>query len=165
MKMKKPRIKLEEMEPEDTGTVVEIISKSMNENEGKWAKDTIDFHHFCEEHNKDDGRSYYVAKKDDKIVGVCGLHRYIWGPEDITWLGWFAVHPEFQRQGIGHAMMEKVCKIAPKKGYKKLFIETYSDDDFLKARDFYEGFGFKKAGEIRDYIKEGVDMIVYERDI
>lgn len=163
--MKKQKIKLEEMEPEDTDTVVKLISKAMNENEGKWAKKTIDFHHFCEEHNKDDGRSYYVAKKDDKIVGVCGLHRYIWGPEDITWLGWFAVHPEFQHKGIGHAMMENVCEIASEKGYRKLFIETYSDDDFLNARGFYEGFGFKKAGEIRDYIKKGTDMIVYERDI
>lgn len=158
-------LKLEEMEPEDISRVVELVSSSMNENEGRWAKETIDFHYFCKAHDKDDGRAYYVAKKDDYILGICGWHRYIWGPENRVWLGWFAVDPEFQRKGIGHEMMEKICKTASKKGFKKMFIETYSDDDFLKARNFYEKFGFEEAGRIESYIKEGVDMVVYSRDL
>lgn len=158
-------IKLQEMEKKDIESVVNMISRAMNENEGKWAEETIDFHFFCEKHNKNDGRSYYVAKKDNKIIGVCGLHRYIWGSEDIVWLGWFAVDPKSQRKGIGCMMMENLCELASKRGYRKMFIETYSNDDFLKGRNFYEKVGFTKDGEIKSYIKEGIDMIVYARDL
>lgn len=156
---------LEEMRKTDTDVVVDLITRAMNENEGRWAKETVEFHFFCKENGKDDGRRYYVAKLGHKIVGISGLHRYTWGPEDITWLGWFAVDPSFQRKGIGHFMMEKTCQLARKNGFRKVFIETYSDDTFSKGRAFYEKFGFKQAGEIRDYIRNGVDMVVYAKDL
>ncbi len=158
-------ILMKEMQKEDTGRVVQIIAEAMNENESRWAKETINFHYFCKDNGKDDGRLYLVAKLDGKIAGVSGLHRYIWGPEDISWLGWFAVHPEYQKKGIGRSMMEKTCEIAKERGFRKLFIETYSDDDFTKGRNFYEKFGFNKVGEIKDYIKDGVDMVVYGRNL
>lgn len=156
---------LVEMLKNDKDAVIKLIADAMNENEGRWAKETIGFHFFCKENGKDDGRVYYVAKSDDKIVGISGLHRYTWGPEDITWLGWFAVDPALQRKGIGYVMMEKTCQFAKKRGFRKIFIETYSDDTFSKGRAFYEKFGFKRAGGIKDYIKDGVDMVVYARDL
>lgn len=157
--------KLQEMKHEDADEVVKLISKAMNENEGKWARETIDFSYFCKANGKNDGRSYWIGKKDGKTVGICGLHRYLWGPKDIVWLGWFAVAPEFQRQSIGHNMMEGICERALRMGYRKMFIETYSNDDFLKGRSFYKKFGFRKVGKIKSYIKEGTDMIIYGKDL
>tara|TARA_Y100000310_G_scaffold128407_1_gene127592 strand:+ start:6920 stop:7429 length:510 start_codon:yes stop_codon:yes gene_type:complete len=156
---------LEEMKKEYTDRVIAIITNSMNENEGRWAKETLEFHYSCQENGKHDGRLYYIAKLDGKVVGITGLHRYIWGPEDVAWLGWFTVDSEFQRLGIGHEMMERTCEIAKQKRFRKILIETYSSDDFLKGRNFYEKFGFKRVGQIKDYIEDGTDMIVYGRNL
>lgn len=158
-------IVLKEMQEEEAAEVVDIISKAMNKNEGRCAKDTIRFHFFAKKNNIDDGRGYFVSKLGKKIIGVVGLHHYIWGPKEITWLGWFAVEPKCQGRGIGTYMMKKICKIAKEKGYKKLLIETYSADDFKKARGFYEKVGFKGIGRIKDYLGKNKDMLVYGRNL
>lgn len=158
-------VKFREMRNTDTNHVIRIIGQAMNIKEARRAAKTIYFHYFCRENKKDDGREYYIAENKAQIIGVCGLHNYIWGPEDTAWLGWFAVDPEFQRQGIGRKMLKKVCSIGAEKGYKKLLVETYSDCDFKKARNFYEKSGCKEVGRIKDYIKKGIDMVVYKKDL
>ncbi len=149
------------MDVSDIESVVSLIAKAMNSNEGEWAKKTIQFHFFCKTHNIDDGRHYLLALVDNAIVGITGLHTYSWGPADITWLGWFAVSPEFQGKKIGYQLMSKTIADARNKGFKRLLVETYSDDDFETARKFYERYGFEIVGNIKDYIRRGVDMVVF----
>ncbi len=158
-------IRIREMRYTDSEEVIEIIGLAMNKEEARWAKETIDFHYFCEQNNQDDGRNYLLATLNNQPIGITGLHRYIWGPEDITWLGWFAVRPEYQRMGIGKKMMEETCEIARSRGFRKIFIETYSNDDFEKGREFYEKFGFVQTGSIDGYLKPDTDMVVYSRDL
>lgn len=159
-----PQITFGEMTEEDAAGVIGLISRAMNEDEGRWAEKTIDFHYTCLGNGKDDGRAYYVAKLENgQVAGISGLHHYEWGPDDVVWLGWFAVEPDLQRNGIGNTMMEKACALAKEKGYRKLLVETYSN--LPKGVNFYEKFGFKKAGNVKDYVSEGVDMIVYAKDL
>ena len=153
-----------ELKKEGIEDVIEIISTSMNSNEGRWAKKTINFHFFCKENNFEDGRFYFIALKENKIIGIVGLHHYIWGPDDIVWLGWFAVHKNYQRKGIGTYLMSKVIEAAKSRGFRKIFVETYSGKDFNKARSFYSKFGFKKVGRIKEYIGND-DMIVFGKKI
>ncbi len=158
---------LDKMQEGDSDRVVEIITQAMNEEEGLWARKSFDFHGFCKEHGKEkeDGRTYYVARADGKTVGVTGFYLNMWGPDNVAWLCFFAVEPHSQRKGIGHFMMERTCELAKEAGIRKMFIETYSNDDFVKGRNFYEKFGFKRDGRIKDYLGEGVDMVVYGRDL
>ena len=130
------KITMEEMKKRHAEKVVELISKSMNKKEGNLAKNTIDFHFFCKKNKKDDGRSYFVVKIRDKIIGIAGLHRYIWDYRNIVWLGWFAVDQKFQKQGIGTMMIDKICRIAKKKDIKRCTLRLTAAKHFLKQDCF-----------------------------
>jgi len=151
------------MEKEDTSAVVGIISRAMNREEGVCARKTIEQHHLLKYHGEEEGRSYYVVKVNGKVIGITGLHKELWVAGDSVCMGWFALDPEYQRRGIGSRMMERTIWIAREKGFKRLFVETYTGDDFESARNFYEKFGFEKAGEIKDYVREGVNKIMYSK--
>jgi GNAT superfamily N-acetyltransferase len=158
-------LKLEELQSDKINEVVNLISIAMNPNEARWAENTIKFHFFCKKNNVDDGRKYFVALIDEKIVGMSGLHNYQWGPENITWLGWFAVLPEMQGQKIGYFLMNATIAAAKKFNYRKIFVETYSDDGFERARKFYERYGFKQSGKIDGYINHKTDMVVFSLEL
>jgi GNAT superfamily N-acetyltransferase len=158
-------IQFEPMSEQDTNAVVRLIAEAMNENEGKWAKKTINFHYFCKNHDVDDGRKYIVAKSQGDIVGITGLHNYNWGPEDVTWLGWFAVSPLMQGKKLGYRLMNAAVAAAKEMGYRKIFVETYSTEEFARARAFYEKFGYSEVGHIAGYINQDTHMVVYGLDI
>lgn len=158
-------VKLQQMSAEDIDAAVELISVAMNRHEAVWAKTTMKFHFECLEHGLNDGRSYFVWKKADKILGLVGLHNYIWGPKENVWLAWFAVAPGCQGKGYGGRMLTEIEKLAIDIGYKKFFVETYDNPDFDKARSFYQSKGFVEAGVVRDYLPDGSSMIVYEKQL
>ncbi len=145
----------------DTDAAVSLIANAMNEDEARWAKETIDFHFFCARNGKDDGHRYFVGRKGDAVIGMTGLHTYSWGPPDVTWLGWFAVAPSLHGAGIGRRLIQHTIDDARTNGYRALFVETYSDDTFAQARSFYEHMGFTKVGGVQGYITPTIDMVVY----
>ena len=142
-----------------------LIGDAMNPAEARWARKTFDFHFNCRTHGLDDGRQYFTHGKEGHMVALAGLHHYAWGPDENVWLAWFAVHPEYQRQGIGKYLLNKLEELAKAQGYLKLFIETYDHPDFDKARQFYEACGFKRAGEINQYLPDSNNMIVYLKNL
>jgi ribosomal protein S18 acetylase RimI-like enzyme len=93
------------------------------------------------------------------------MHHYAWGPDDNVWLAWFAVHPDYQRQGLGSQMLVFIEDQARARGFRKLFVETYLHSDFDKARSFYEASGFQRAGGIDNYLPGGEDMLVYAKSL
>lgn len=160
-----PDIQLDPMKQDDIDEAACLVSISMNENEGEWAKNTMRFHFDCKEHGLDDGRSYFVWKPDEIIKGLAGLHHYVWGPKENVWLSWFAVDPECQGQGIGQELLLAIEETARGMGYTKFLVETYEHADFDKARAFYTTNGFEKVGSIADYLPEGSEMVVYGKRI
>ena len=158
-------IKLQQMTESDINDAVDLIAEAMNRHEADWAKTTMGFHFACLKHKLTDGRSYYVWKEGGKVLGLAGLHHYIWGPAENVWLAWFAVAPAYQGKGCGGRMFAEIEKIAVKSGYKKFFVETYDSPDFDKARSFYQAKGFVRAGEVKNYLPNGSSMIVYEKQL
>jgi GNAT superfamily N-acetyltransferase len=152
---------LSEMHEQQIKDACDLVVAAMNADEGRWAEKTMRFHFGCKQQGLDDGRRYFNYRIDDRVVALVGLHHYGWGPEENVWLAWFAVHPEFQRQGIGSALLAMVEEKAKQLGYARLFVETYNHPDFDKARKFYAAYGFRQAGSISQYLSEAYDMIVY----
>ncbi|MDY6953307.1 MAG: GNAT family N-acetyltransferase [Thermodesulfobacteriota bacterium] len=158
-------LSLREMGEEDIEGACRLIADSMNRDEARWARRTMGFHFGCKKHGLDDGRHYFVYPVDEPVKGLVGLHHYPWGPEENVWLSWFAVDPRFQEQGIGRALLASVQELAVGMGFSKLFVETYSQREFQKARRFYEANGFQKAGHIKDYSPSSHDMIVFKKQL
>jgi putative acetyltransferase len=56
-----------------------------------------------------------------------------------------------RRRGAGRAVLEHILAEAKRRGYKRLYLETGSQDGFLPARTLYESFGFTYCGPFGDY--------------
>lgn len=159
------QISLELLRETDIEEAVEVISDSTDENEGSWAKQTMELCFACSKYGIDSGREYYVWRHNRGICGLVGLHRYVWGPEENVWISWFAVRPEYQQMGAGSALMDTIQEQAIKAGYKKLFIETYEHPTFEKAHTFYRGKGFRQVGRVENYLSDGSAMLVFGMQI
>jgi len=145
----------------DISACVSLIERAMNAEEARQAEETFRFHFVCQNQGVDDGRRYWVLND----VGLIGLHRYQWGPSENVWLAWFAVDPDFQGQGLGKALIQMATEEACRLGYRKLFIETYSTPEFARARAFYQAQEFAEMGQVRNYLPDGGDMIVYAKSL
>lgn len=150
---------------EDTSAIVELVADAMSPAEGECAARTLEQHFASHERGIDDGRELFVMMNGDLLVGITGLHRYLWGPPDCVWLSWFAVACAMQRRGIGTYMLEQTEALAKSRGYCKMMVETYSTPGFAAARVFYQSRGFEQVGAIRSYLPGGGDMIVFAKHI
>lgn len=87
--------------------------------------------------------TFYVYRKDGKVVAVCAL--FIEN-EDLVRLRWVYVLPEYQRMGIGKAMVRFLEGKARILNVGKLKIYTAEGADW--AIGFYQKLGYKTVGKI-----------------
>jgi ribosomal protein S18 acetylase RimI-like enzyme len=151
------------MDAEDVGAAAALVTRAMNDDEGRWAARTMAFHFGCQSHGLDDGRRYYVWRRDGELRGLVGLHHAVWGPEQNVWLAWFAVDPAWQGRGVGRRLLTAIEQMAFREGFRKLLVETYEHADFDRARRFYERNGFRRTGRVSDYLPDGSPMVVYAK--
>jgi len=147
----------------DAIPAVDLISRAMIAEEGAYAEKTFREYFASRAYAIDDGRELFVLADGDKIIGITGLHHYVWGPPTNVWLSWFAVDPEVHGRGLGSRLMAATLELARERGFSQLFIETYSSPTFEKARAFYAARGFERVGAIRGYMPDGAEMVVFRR--
>lgn len=70
-------------------------------------------------------------------------------PPYLCWLGWFAIRPQFRRQGFGTAAICRLCGTARNASFKELWVYTGREDDI--AWLFYVRLGFQLLGAASDY--------------
>ena len=102
--------------------------------------------------------------KEEQLIGIIGLGSFLTS-FNKRWLGYFGVHPNCQRQGIGKKLLEYIEKECKIRCIKFLFVETYGGDKFQKARKFYESNGFNPCGFLRNYLKDGNSIRYYVKEI
>lgn len=85
-----------------------------------------------------------------------------------------AVAPDSQGKGYGKAMIEQLCLLYRRKGYKKVVVGTANSS--IANLTFYQKAGFRMTGIRRDFfanypepiIENGIralDMVLFERDL
>jgi amino-acid N-acetyltransferase len=80
-------------------------------------------------------QQFFVAVEGNKVVGSCALY--------VTWSGLaevkaLAVHPDYQKRGLGKKLLETAVNEARKLGVDTLFTLTIREGLFKK-------FGFRRA--------------------
>ena len=83
--------------------------------------------------------SYFVHYIETQPVGVSGLYSYT-NDESRCWLGWFGVHPDFRRKGVGSKILQHILLEAKRLGRTSASLHT--DESNLAARRFYERHNF-----------------------
>ncbi|MFJ7731358.1 GNAT family N-acetyltransferase [Lysinibacillus sp. NPDC097231] len=93
------------------------------------------------------GRKLWLARKDGKIVGTVTTAQ----ENEIQWVTALAVHPHYEGQGIGTAMLSFSKDYASKIGAKIVMLDVEIEN--RKALSVYEKAGFMKAQQIDYFVK------------
>ncbi len=88
-------------------------------------------------------------------------------PERMTEGTWnlylIAIHPDYQRQGRGVALLRHVEQVLADRGERLLLVETSSLESFEYVRSFYRKSGYNQEARIREFYKAGDDKIIFRK--
>jgi ribosomal protein S18 acetylase RimI-like enzyme len=112
----------------------------------------------------DEGHTCIVDEQEGKLIGVA---YYEPAPAtDGTWyVTMIAVHPDYQGQGRGAALLRHVENALQASGQRVLLIETSATPTYAGTRKFYAKCGYQEEARIRDYWAAGDDMIVFRKEL
>ncbi len=85
---------------------------------------------------------------DETIVGFMG----VWYMVDQLHLVTIAVDPGHQGRGIGQRLLLECLDLGYEAELNEVVLEVRESNS--RARTLYEAFGFRKAGELKDYYKD-----------
>ena len=99
---------------------------------------------------------FYVAAINNEVVGYIGRYEYVGEVEILN----FVVDEDYQRQGIGQMLFDKVLNEI--KEINKITLEVRRSNQ--KAINFYYKNGFKEIHVRKNYYKNGEDALVLIRE-
>ena len=91
-----------------------------------------------------EGEDFWIALQEDKIIGTAGLRRF---ETHIAEFKRFYVHPDFQRQGIGSALLTTAIEKARNERYQSVRLDTkrnsqamrmFSQKGFIEIEPYYQ---------------------------
>lgn len=95
---------------------------------------------------------------DEKMVGfIAGEWREV---QQLAWIATFGVLPEFQRRGIGSALLE-ACEVALDVSRIRLTVRVGNSP----ALSLYRSFGYQQVGMWKNYYRGDIDAVVLEKQI
>jgi len=97
---------------------------------------------------------YYTAYIDDELVGYFGMYHNTSTTPHYCKIATLAIRPDFQRRGIGRAMMTKMLDIAKSLGLDRAKLEVDVNNPALKL---YSDMGFKIKEHIENYYDDTGD--------
>jgi putative acetyltransferase len=88
------------------------------------------------------GSVYYVAEKDNQIVGGCGIFPTVGLPDKTCELVKLYLAPTSRGTGLGKALMLKAMAWAKETGYEQVYLETMPE--LSNAVTMYEKLGYNR---------------------
>ena len=88
------------------------------------------------------GSVYYVAEKDNQIVGGCGIFPTVGLPDKTCELVKLYLAPSSRGTGLGKALMLKAMAWAKEAGYEQVYLETMPE--LSNAVTMYEKLGYNR---------------------
>ena len=92
--------------------------------------------------------SFWTIWEGDTLLGCGALKQLDAGHGEVKSMRTPVV---LRRRGAGRAMLDHILAEARARGYRRLSLETGSNDDFLPARRLYESVGFVYCEPFADY--------------
>jgi [ribosomal protein S18]-alanine N-acetyltransferase len=106
------------------------------------------------------GHHYLVAVRGEEAVGYGGLAV---NPPDEAWIQNIGVRKQWQRQGVGRALLEALLAEARRQGATKVLLEVAADN--APAQKLYASYGFEGVGVRRGYYQpSNTDALVMLRE-
>lgn len=83
-----------------------------------------------------------VAECDGRLIGTCGFWRDPHLPPHHCGMYWFAVRKEYQKRGVGSALLRETELLAAAAGYRTIFAESHP-----QSVEFYQKHGYVKSSD------------------
>lgn len=109
-------------------------------------------------------RKLYGLLDGDRLLSVCGYYKGFYSDKRL-FISWFAVDPMLQRRGVGAEMINHIERTVKESGVRWLYVETYDNETFRKANNFYRKCGYRHAGHLKNYLDDGSDALYYMKDL
>jgi len=87
----------------------------------------------------------FVAKEGEEVLG----YLFAWEVSGEFHLMNIAVDPQWQRQGIGEALMQKMCDVGKERAIGQILLEVRVSN--LSAISLYKKLKFSKVGRRKNY--------------
>jgi ribosomal protein S18 acetylase RimI-like enzyme len=98
-----------------------------------------------------DPDSVLVAKVAGRLAGFCFSHT----DDETIWLSWFGVDPNYRRQGLGSALLERLDARAHKLNSHKIWCDSRTDNQtsaaLLRRHGFTQIFTLKRHWYRQDF--------------
>ena len=97
----------------------------------------------------------------DEVVGYAGLAA---SPPDEAWINNVGVRRDFQRRGVGRALVDDLHAQAARVGARQILLEVAADNE--PAQRLYASYGFEVIGRRRGYYQpSNTDALVMSHDL
>jgi GNAT superfamily N-acetyltransferase len=103
-------------------------------------------------------KEYWVAvTAEGDIIGITALYKDR-KDNDEVWLGWFGVHPNHRRHGLGSRLLRFAISKAEERGYSRLKLYSSFDENERGAHNLY-----RKNAFIEIKSDEENDVIIFQK--
>lgn len=106
------------------------------------------------------GYTFIVQREGAQVLGFA-----CYGPRDLTEgvfdLYWIAVDPNARRGGVGRVLLNASEEAVQKAGGRMLIAETSGTPLYDSTRAFYLGMGYAAEANIKDFYKQGDDLVIF----
>jgi len=95
--------------------------------------------------------TFWTAWQDDELLGCAALNELDAEHAEIKSMRTAGTH---RRKGVARRLLEAVLAEARRRGYRRISLETGSQDVFEPARRLYAEYGFVYCGPFADYVED-----------
>jgi|SRR3989344_3843924 len=143
------KMKIRKATKKDLKEIAKILKKVFNDKpyKDKWTdKKSL-------EHVKHEFRiaEIFVLKENKNIVGMIVIRKNVGPKWKVAEIKDFAIVKKHRGRGIGSLFIKETEKVLKKKGYGRIFLETYNKS---KAVDFYKKNNYKLSKHTAFMIKK-----------
>jgi D-alanine-D-alanine ligase len=110
------------------------------------------------------GYHFVFAELEGEVIGYS-----CYGPVPATRYSydiyWMAVHPDFQRRGMGRRLIAMNESLVRREGGRQIYMDTSARAQYEPTRRLYEAEGYRQAAYLPDYYAPGDAKITFVKVI
>lgn len=103
----------------------------------------------------------FIFAEKDGITCAYACYGEIADSNGTYELYWLATHAEYQGQGIGRQLINKLVEHIKSLGGRKLYLKTDSKPEYKNTRKFYNSCGFILEAVLKQYYDRYDDCCIY----
>jgi [ribosomal protein S18]-alanine N-acetyltransferase len=101
----------------------------------------------------------YVATHSNVAIGFIYVQFHVWN--QLAQIQGLAVDPNYHRQGIARALVDKAEAFALSKKARGIYVDTPVSN--ILGRSFYEAVGYRFAYIMPRYYEDALDGVTYQK--